>query len=108
MRLLSCLLLFPIFGHAATLQETWEMGYTQTDASGPQVLGYWKFDADAPLKDASVKGHDLTLQGAVTSAKGKFGGALESFPGFPVEDKRHAAMTAVNPAQPRPPKGWSR
>ncbi len=98
MRLLSCLLLFPIFAHAATLQETWETGYTKTDATGPQVLGYWKFDADAPLKDASGKGQDLTLQGAVTSAKGKFGGALESFPGFPVEDKRHAAMTAAKPA----------
>ena len=98
MRVLSSLLLFPILSHAAPFQETWETGYTKTDATGPQVLGYWKFDAEVPLKDASGKGHDLTLQGAVTSAAGKFGGALESFPGFPVEDKRHAALTVAKPA----------
>ncbi len=98
MRSLPCLLLFPLFAHAATLQETWETGYTKTDATGPQVLGYWKFDAEAPLKDSSGKGHDLTLLGAVAGGDGKFGGALESFPGYPVEDKRHAAMTAVKPA----------
>lgn len=95
---LPCLFLLPILAHAADLQETWETGYAKTDASGPQVLGYWKFDADASLKDTSVKGHDITLQGAKTTNAGKFGGALESFPGFPVEDKRHAAITAAKPA----------
>lgn len=98
MRLPSCLLLIPCLVSAATLQETWETGYTKTDASGPQVLGYWKFDAEAALKDGSGNSHDLTLQGAKTTDAGKFGGALESFPGFPMEDKKHAALTANKPA----------
>lgn len=86
------------------MQETWETGYTREDATGAHLLGYWKFDGegDAALKDASGKGNDLAVQGAVLSPKGKFGGALESFPGFPVEDKRHAMLaargTALNPA----------
>ena len=95
---LPCLFLLPILAHGATLQETWEAGYAKTDASGPQVLGYWKFDAAASLKDSSGKGHDLTLQGAKTGDAGKFGGGLESFPGFPIEDKKYAALTANKPA----------
>lgn len=98
MRFSSCLLLLPCLVSAAPLQETWETGYFKTDASGPHVLGYWKFDADGPLQDISGKGHDLTLQGAKSSEAGKFGAALESFPGFPIEDKKHAALTALKPA----------
>ena len=75
------------------LQETWETGYTKDDATGAHVLGYWKFDGDDALMDSSGKGNDLTLHGAVTVAKGKFGGALESFPGYPVQDKDHSAHT---------------
>ncbi len=74
----------------AALQETWESGYTKDDATGSQVLGYWNFDAES-------KG--LVLQGAVLNPKGKFGGALESFPGFPVEDKRHAAVVSAKPVK---------
>ncbi len=79
------------------LQETWESGYSGADLTGPHVLGCWKFDGDATLKDASGKGNDLTLQGAAARADGKFGGCIESFPGFPVQDKRHAAVTAARP-----------
>lgn len=95
---LSCFLLLPSLLHAASLQETWETGYEKTDATGPQVLGYWKFDGEAALKDSSGKGHDLTLAGARSGVGGRFGEGLESFPGFPVEDKRHAAMTGVKTA----------
>lgn len=83
---------------AFALQETWESGYARDDASGKHVLGYWKFDGEAALKDVSGKGNDLTLQGAVLNAKGRFDGGLESFPGFPVQDKRHGALTAAKPA----------
>ncbi len=85
---------------ASALQETWESGYTEKDATGPQVLGYWKFDGEgeAALKDVSTKGNDLTLQGAALNAQGRFQGALESFPGFPVDTKRHAAVTGPRPA----------
>ncbi|MFN0075972.1 MAG: LamG-like jellyroll fold domain-containing protein [Prosthecobacter sp.] len=83
-RLLPCLLCFP--WAASALQETWETGYTKDDATGAHVLGYWKFDEEAK---------DVTLHGAVLNPKGKFGGGLESFPGFPLQDKRHAALVEV-------------
>lgn len=99
----ACLLLLALLHGSAlplsALQETWETGYAKADATGPHVLGYWKFDGDgeAALKDASGKGHDLTLHGAVWNVQGRFGGALESFSGFPVADKRHAATAAAGP-----------
>jgi hypothetical protein len=74
---------------ASALQETWETGYTKDDASGKHVLGHWSFEKEDGLK----------LNGAVLNAKGRFGGALESFPGFPVEDKRHAALVSVLPVK---------
>ena len=81
--LLPCLLCFP--WAASALQETWETGYTKDDATGKNVLGHWSFEkADA-----------LKLNGAVLNAIGRFGSSLESFPGFPVEDKRHAALVEV-------------
>ena len=82
-------LCFPWVAHSA-LQETWETGYAKEDATGPHVLGYWKFDEESK---------DVTLHGAVFNPKGKFGGALESFPGFPIEDQRHAAVVAVKPVK---------
>ncbi len=82
-------LCFPWVAHSA-LQETWETGYAKEDATGPHVLGYWKFDGES---------QDVALHGTVLNPKGKFGGALEAFPGFPVEDKRHAAVVAVKPVK---------
>jgi len=81
--LLLCVLCFP--WSALALQETWETGYTKEDATGKHVLGHWSFENEEGLK----------LQGAVLNAKGRFGGGLESFPGFPVQDKRHAALVEV-------------
>ncbi|MDB6118966.1 MAG: hypothetical protein JWO08_2747, partial [Verrucomicrobiaceae bacterium] len=93
-----CLSRFASAAEGPRLQETWETGYTKTDATGAHVLGYWKFDGEDALKDASGKGNDLMLNGAATVAQGKFGGALESFPGFPVEEKSHGARTGLKPA----------
>jgi hypothetical protein len=45
------------------------------------------------------KADGLKLNGAVVNPKGRFGGALESFPGFPVQDKRHAALASVPPVK---------
>jgi concanavalin A-like lectin/glucanase superfamily protein len=87
--IILCLLCFPWASHAA-LQETWETGYTKDESTGPHVLGHWRFDGESK---------DVTLHGAVLNPKGKFGGALESFPGFPVEDKRHAAAMVVKPVK---------
>jgi hypothetical protein len=86
---------------AAPLMETWETGYTGADATGTRVVGYWTFDGASPetaLTDLSGKKHTLTLEGgAVLNAAGRNGGALETFPGFPVQDKRNAAATPHRP-----------
>lgn len=68
-------LAFPL--PAAVYQQSWEKGYDGADATGPHVLGYWKFDAGAELKDSSSKGHDLSLAGGILGAEGKHGQALE-------------------------------
>src|SRR5688572_24055544 len=88
---------------AAPLSETWQTGYTGADANGPRVLGYWRFDGKDQTADSSGKGHTLTLAGGKWNAAGKRGGALESFPGWPLEDKRHAAHAA--PKTTLTPKG---
>ncbi|MDP1589800.1 MAG: LamG domain-containing protein, partial [Prosthecobacter sp.] len=85
--LLPCLLCFPWSAHA--LQETWETGYAKDDVTGKHVLGHWSFEKEDGLK----------LNGAVLNPKGRFGGGLESFPGFPVQDKRHAALAEVKPVK---------
>ncbi|MFO1440009.1 MAG: LamG-like jellyroll fold domain-containing protein [Verrucomicrobiaceae bacterium] len=86
-------LLLPLFLSfcctALALQETWETGYSGEDATGKHVLGHWSFEKEEGLK----------LTGAVLNPKGRFGGGLESFPGFPVQDKRHAALVSVLPVK---------
>jgi len=86
-------LLLPLFLSfcctALALQETWETDYSGDDATGKHVLGHWSFEKEDGLK----------LSGAVLNQKGRFGGGLESFPGFPVQDKRHAALVSVLPVK---------
>ncbi len=79
------------------LCEQWQRPYEGADATGAHVIGLWTF-AGSEAKDASGKGLDARLQGAVIVPDGKFGPCLESFCGFPVEDKRHAAVIANQPA----------
>ncbi|MEW6359259.1 MAG: LamG-like jellyroll fold domain-containing protein [Planctomycetota bacterium] len=80
------------------LCEPYEAEYQGDDATGKHVIALWQFNAGAEAKDVSGHGHDLKIEGAKISAEGKFGGALESFCGHPVEDKKHAALAANNPA----------
>lgn len=103
MRPLFLLLLSPALLTAAALQETWQSGYQGDDATGGHVLGYWRFDSGAELKDSSGKGNDLTLNGAVLTPDGKNGGGLEAFEGIPVADKPHQAR--VTPAGRLSPAG---
>lgn len=94
-------LMLILIGRAAAEErrcESWQTGYSGSDASGPHVLGYWQFRPGAVTRDASGRGHELKLAGAVAAAQGRFDGALESFPGWPVADKRHAAVAAAEPA----------
>ncbi len=79
------------------LAETWRTGYAGTDAKGPHVLGYWRFQPDQPTADSSGRGQTLKLSGAAASSVGRFDGSLESFPGWPVKDENHAALAAAKP-----------
>ena len=82
---------------AVQLAEPWDAPYTGTDATGDHVVGLWSFDAGAELADSSGKGHDLTLNGAKVVGEGRFGGCLESWRGWPDEDKAHQARTKAAP-----------
>ena len=77
------------------LCERWRQAYAGEDATNAQVIGLWTF---AEMRDAAGRGLDLQLQGAAVSPRGKFGPCLESFCGYPVEDKRHAAVIANRPS----------
>ena len=75
----------------ALLAQPFETPYTGADATGDHVIALWSFDQGQELTDLAGHGHELTLSGGVIAAQGKFGGALESGPGWPVEDKPHQA-----------------
>jgi len=74
------------------LCEPWQSEYSGDDATGDHVIALWKFQPDAELDDASGHGHTLVLHEATIAPDGLFGSALESFRGWPVDDKRHRAM----------------
>lgn len=79
-------------GSPTPLCEAWDQPYTGPSATGKHVLGLWGFDAETGGKDLSGRGHDAQLQGAQLAPQGRFGSALECFPGWPVEDKPHRAL----------------
>lgn len=80
------------------LCDPWESPYVGDDAQGKQTIGLWQFDKGQETADASGHGLTLSLQGATANAKGRFGECLESFAGWPVEDKRHAAIAKNHPS----------
>ncbi|MCX6909624.1 MAG: LamG domain-containing protein, partial [Verrucomicrobia bacterium] len=73
--------------------EPWQQPYAGADATGKHVIGLWQ-----GATDASGHGLDAKLQGAVAATDARLGPCIESFCGHPVEDKRHAAVIANNPA----------
>ena len=75
--------------------ENWMAPYTGADATGEKVVGLWAF---ADLKDASGKGRDAVLHGAVLVPDDRWGSCLESFCGWPVEDECHAAIVTNHPS----------
>lgn len=81
-----------------SLCESWNTEYAGEDATAEQTIGLWSFNKGAETEDASGHGHTLKLQGAAIHPSGRFGACLESFPGWPVEDKRHAAVVANHAA----------
>jgi concanavalin A-like lectin/glucanase superfamily protein len=79
------------------LREMWDSAYTGADANGPHVLGLWQFDQGAELEDSSAHQQTLALKGAKLAAQGRFDRCLESFCGYPVEDKPHQAWVKNHP-----------
>lgn len=77
---------------AVPLADGWQQEYDATAARAPHVIALWQFNSGTELEDASGHGHTLQLFGAEITPDGKFGGGLRSFPGFPIQDKRHAAV----------------
>lgn len=61
---------------APPLQDPWEESYANLDATGPHVLGCWKFD-ELPLVDASGHGAQLVSDRANLVPDGRFGGGLK-------------------------------
>lgn len=78
--------------------DNWTREYDGQSLRQPHVIACWQFSADKPLEDASGRGHAVQLFGAEAVPDGKFGGGLRSYPGYPIEDKRHAAFVNPHPA----------
>lgn len=76
----------------------WWESYAGTEANGPHVLGFWKFDGEDLLRDESSHQHKATPRGAKLSPAGRFGGCLESGAGFPVADESHSIHVSQSPA----------
>ncbi len=86
----------PAFAQAA---EPWQASYAGEDATGGHVIALWNFDeAGDSVLDASGNGHDGEMDGVVRRPDGRFGGCIESFPGWPVEDVRHAVRVKNAPS----------
>ncbi|HID22342.1 MAG TPA: LamG domain-containing protein, partial [Planctomycetaceae bacterium] len=82
----------------------WQQPYSGKEATGEQVIAAWHFDADAPARDASGHGHDLTLRGQAQFVEdGRFGGCLESFPAG--KDNDHPQGALVKNAPRLTPRG---
>ena len=84
---------------AATVQrEPWQTPYAGSDAGGQHVLGLWSFDGPDGAADSSSHHHKADLEGAEIVPAGRFGSALQSAPGWPVEDKSHRLLVKNHPA----------
>lgn len=82
----------------AQYAEPWQSAYSVEDASGAHVVALWKFDEMGDVvADVSGNGHDGKVDGAALRGEGRFGGCMESFPGWPVEDVRHAVVVSNAP-----------
>ena len=79
---------------ALPLQDPWEESYANLDATGPHVLGCWKFD-ELPLADASGHGAQLVVNRENLAPEGRFGGGL----------KCAAAARVAVPMQRHSPQG---
>ncbi|NOY79713.1 MAG: hypothetical protein GXP31_01780 [Kiritimatiellaeota bacterium] len=76
----------------------WQQEYRGEEATGDRVVALWQFNAGAEAADASGHGHALKLRGQARFVPGgRFGGALESFPGSLKNDHAQGAETPSAP-----------
>lgn len=99
----AAFLLETLISHAVTFaQESraqpWKQPYAGADADGPHVVGLWHFHSDDVTKDSGPRGLTGKLDGAVVAEHGRFGSGIESFPGWPVEDRHHALVVNHHPS----------
>jgi len=86
-----------VLAAVAPLADGWQREYSADEAKAAHVIALWQFNAGDELSDSSGHGHSLELFGTQPIVGGRFGGGLQSFPGWPVEDKRHAAVAKAHP-----------
>lgn len=79
------------------LCEPWQSEYRGEDATGKHVIALWAFEQGDRAEDASGRGHAGTIRGAKLARNGRFGSCLETFCGWPVEDKEHRAFVPSRP-----------
>ena len=97
-RLLVCIGLL-LFGEVVAIAEIatpWEQAYEGAEATGPLVIGLWKFDTDDGADATGRLPKGALLNGKLVAA-GKFGGALESFAGSPEADRSHGFFVPNDP-----------
>jgi hypothetical protein len=81
-----------------TASEPWKAAYTGKHSTGSHVIGHWNLDGPDAATDSGPRKLSGKLEGAQAVAAGRFGGAIESFPGWPASDKRHALVVAAHPS----------
>ena len=101
--ILSCLMVIMpatvAWQASAQLAEPWQARYAGEDATGPHVIALWNFDESGDtVADASGNQHTGTYRGGAWRPDGHFGGCLESYAGWPVEDVRHAVQVKNAPS----------
>ena len=98
---IACLALVSALHLAAAdvaVREPWMSAYTGTHSTGNHVLGHWSFDGPDAATDSGPKKLPGKLDGATVTKAGRFGSAIESFPGWPVSDTRHALLIPSHPS----------
>ena len=79
-------------------KQPWQSAYAGEDVTGPDVMGVWKFDLEAPDVDASGKGHKVSLRGRTRYAEdGKFGACIECFSSGRGNDVVEGVATVYRP-----------
>jgi hypothetical protein len=86
--------------------QPWKAPYQGRDASGPHVLGYWRFEPGEVEADQGPLKLPGNLRGGVATSAGKFGGGLESFAGWPHADEPHAFVVNAH-SQLAPSAGFT-